>query len=204
VKTGLLGGTFDPPHLGHLIVAQDAALALGLDRILFIPAALPPHKVGLPITPARLRVRMLELALAADPRFAIDPLELGRSGPSFTVDTLRDLHAREPGTEWTLLLGADQYAEFETWREPLEIRRLARVCVLSRGGDAGLTGAAGSTEAGASDVAAVLVTRIDISSTQVRRRVAVGQPIRYLVPEAVEQFIFEQGLYVRNGAPSAG
>jgi nicotinate-nucleotide adenylyltransferase len=200
VKTGLLGGTFDPPHLGHLIVAQDAALALGLDRIVFIPAAVPPHKLGQPITPAPLRARMLELALDADQRFGIDALELERSGPSFTVDTLRDLSRREPATEWTLLLGADQFAEFSTWREPDEIRRLARLAVLSRGGNDGRETAARAV----AGVTAVPVTRIDISSTEVRRRVAAGRPIRYLVPAAVEQFIFEQGLYVRNGTPSAG
>jgi nicotinate-nucleotide adenylyltransferase len=200
VKTGLLGGTFDPPHLGHLIVAQDAALALGLDRIVFIPAAVPPHKLGQPITPAPLRARMLELALDADQRFGIDALELERSGPSFTVDTIRDLSRREPATEWTLLLGADQFAEFSTWREPDEIRRLARLAVLSRGGNDGRETAARAV----AGVTAVPVTRIDISSTEVRRRVAAGRPIRYLVPAAVEQFIFEQGLYVRNGTPSAG
>lgn len=218
-RVGILGGTFDPPHLGHLIVAQDAALALGLDRIRFVPAAVPPHKQRAGITPAAQRLRMLELAIDGDPRFAIDTLELERSGPSWTVDTLRQLADREPETRWTLLIGADQYVEFETWREPDTIRRLATVAVMTRGGRHG--GAADTTAAsrsGAADrhapTAAVTelpggdvqveVTRIDISATEVRRRVAAGLPIRYLVPHPVEQFIFEQKLYLRNGTTTAG
>ena len=211
MKTGLLGGTFDPPHVGHLIVAQDAALALGLDRILFIPAAVPPHKRGSVISPAAQRLRMLELALGDDVRFAIDPLELERTGPSYTIDTLRTLTQREPDTRFTLLMGADQYAEFGTWRDPAGIRSLVEVAVLTRAGETGSGDAPGSAAAAqpatwalADDVRAVAATRIDISSTAIRRRVAAGLPIRYMVPAAVERFIFEQGLYVRNGTPVAG
>jgi nicotinate-nucleotide adenylyltransferase len=194
VKAGIFGGTFDPPHSGHLIVAQDAALALGLDRILFVPAAVPPHKQHLSLSPAAVRSRMLQLALEDDARFAVDLLELERSGPSYTVDTLRELTVRWPATQWTLLMGVDQYAELGTWREPEELRRLARIAVLSRSGLTGQTGA--PTPAGDAHVS---VTRIDISSTAIRERVAQGLPIRYLVPAAVERFIFEEGLYRRNG-----
>lgn len=201
MKIGILGGTFDPPHVGHLIVAQDAALALGLDRILFVPAARPPHKEAAAITPPGLRAAMLALAIEHDGRFAMDPLELDRAGASYTVDTLRELAAREPATIWTLLIGADQYREFDTWRGPDEIRRLARVAVLSRGGTHGATDPAQTR--GAGDLA-VNVTRIDISATALRARVAAGLPIRYLVPRAVEEFIFEQKLYLGNGTPVAG
>jgi nicotinate-nucleotide adenylyltransferase len=211
VKTGLLGGTFDPPHLGHLIIAQDAALALALDRVLFVPAAIPPHKRGRSITPGPVRAEMLALATAADPRFGIDTLEIERGGASWTVDTLRALHERDGATEWTLLLGADQYAEFETWREPAAIRSLARIAVLTRGGRGG-TGHAEDRDAAvplaatplADGAFGVNVSRIDISSTEIRRRVADGLPIRYLVPDAVAKFIFEKKLYVRNGTPQAG
>jgi len=219
VSIGIFGGTFDPPHAGHLIVAQDAALALDLDRILFIPAASPPHKRDAVLTAAPVRARMLALAIEGDERFGIDPLELERQGESYTVDTLRTLHDRHPEVHWTLLMGADQYEEFATWREPVEIRRLARIAVLARAGERGVPSdspaAGGAAMVGSQSgrpaaqeltqgSVAVEVTRIDISATLVRRRVAAGLPIRYLVPPAVEQFIFEQHLYVRNGTPVAG
>jgi nicotinate-nucleotide adenylyltransferase len=202
VNVGVLGGTFDPPHTGHLIVAQDAALALGLDRILFIPAARPPHKVGRTMSPPEIRLKLLQLAVAGDDRFGIDTLELERTGPSFTVDTLRALRLKEPATSWTLLVGADQYAEFETWREPEAIRSLARIGVLAREGRE--PAARGNGVDGGPGVVGVSVTRIDISSTALRARVAAGLPIRYMVPDAVERFIREHGLYRRNGAAVTG
>ncbi|HSJ32633.1 MAG TPA: nicotinate-nucleotide adenylyltransferase [Longimicrobiales bacterium] len=219
MNIGVFGGTFDPPHTGHLIVAQDAALALGLDRILFVPAARPPHKRGVDVTAPAVRAEMLQLAISDDARFGMDTLELDRPGASYTVDTLRELAAREPLVRWTLLIGADQYEEFATWRDPDEIRRLAQLAVLTRGGthggaaDAPGAGGTGPDEGdpaapvahriGHGDVA-LQVTRIDISATEVRRRVAAGLPIRYLVPRAVEEFIFERKLYLRNGTPVAG
>lgn len=206
MRSGVFGGTFDPPHIGHLIAAQDAAAALALDRVLFVPAAQPPHKAGAPVTAATIRLRMLELAIAGDGRFAIDTLELARPGPSYTVDTLRELTAR--GGEWTLLLGADQYELFETWHEPGEIRRLARIAVLDRGGLAPRDGDAPAGSPAAlpmSDGALrVTVTRIDISSSGIRRRAAAGESIRYLVPAPVEQFILEHGLYARTGPRPRG
>lgn len=192
MNVGVFGGTFDPPHTGHLIVAQDAALALRLDRVLFVPAATPPHKLGRRMTPAATRARMLELAIAGDPTFSWSRLELDRTGPSFTVDTLAALFESQPDNHWTLLLGADQYTEFDTWREPDRIRELARVAVMAREGE---TGGMGPEERG--DVR-VPVTRVDISATEIRRRVASGEPIRYLVPAAVESFIFEQRLYTET------
>lgn len=214
MNIGLFGGTFDPPHTGHLIVAQDAALALGLDRILFIPAAQPPHKRDAVVSGPELRSRMVELAIDGDVRFALDRLELGRHGASFTVDTLRSLHESRPDAQWTLLMGADQYAEFDTWREPAEIRRLARLGVLTRSGTDGASAGSRGGEAGAAGhvavaelsdgVVAVEVIRIDISSTAIRARVAAGRSIRYLVPAAVERFIFERRLYSRNGPEVTG
>lgn len=223
MKIGIFGGTFDPPHVGHLIVAQDAALALGLDRILFIPAARPPHKRHAELTPAALRAEMLALAIEDDPRFAMDRRELDRTGASYTVDTLRELAHAEPETRWTLLIGADQYREFDTWRDPDEIRRLAQLAVLMRGGThsgSAAGGAPGKNSAGngvadahlvrpaAHDTGAgyiaLEVTRIDVSATAVRARIAAGLPIRYLVPRAVEEFILGQKLYLRNGTPVTG
>jgi nicotinate-nucleotide adenylyltransferase len=193
VKLGIFGGTFDPPHAGHLMVAQDAIDVLALDLVLFVPAAVPPHKRHLPITPAAIRLAMLEAATAGNDRFAIDDLELRREGPSYTVDTLRAIGTRRPDAHLVLLLGADQYADLDTWREPGEIRRLAQIGVLARG-DA-------DTPPPAEGVVAVPVTRIDLSSTDVRERVAAGRSIRYLVPDEVAELILRHGLY---GSPGSG
>lgn len=192
MRLGLFGGTFDPPHIGHLIAAQDALIALGLDRVHFIPAASPPHKQSRVISPADVRVGLLRAALSGDDRFVVDDIELRRTGPSYTVDTLREYAARDAHCELYLLIGADQWAEFETWRDPGEIRRLATVVVLTREGSGG----------DARGVQVVPVTRIDVTSTEIRRRVTEHLPIRYLVPDAVANLIESQRLYlpVRQGS----
>jgi nicotinate-nucleotide adenylyltransferase len=185
VKLGVFGGTFDPPHIGHLIAAQDARSALGLDRVIFVPAAVPPHKRDDTVSAAGTRLAMVRAAIAGADGFEVDDLELRRGGPSWTVDTLRELAARLPGSELFLLIGSDQYAEFESWREPDEIRQLAKVAVLTR--ENGVRQAAG--------VHTVRVTRLDVSSTDIRRRISEGQPIRFLVPAAVDALIRLHGLY---------
>jgi len=189
VRLGVFGGTFDPPHIGHVIVAQDAWQALGLDLVLFVPARLPPHKRDRALAPAELRRAMVQAAVAGDPRFEVDETELRRSGPSYTVDTLRELRERYPESALFLLLGADQVQQFHTWRAPEEIARLATLVVLSRGG--------AENVAPTLDVPyrVVPVTRIDLSATEIRRRVAAGEPIRYLVPPGVEAIIQREGLY---------
>jgi nicotinate-nucleotide adenylyltransferase len=187
-RVGIFGGTFDPPHIGHLIVAQDAWAALRLDRVVFIPAAVPPHKSELPITPAEVRLEMLRAAVAGDPRFEVSDLELRRTGPSYTVDTLRALHEAEPDATLYFLLGVDQFREFHSWREPEEVARLARLVVLSRGGESVEVG-------GVPPHRRLEVTRVDLSATAIRARVAAGEPIRYLVPAAVEAVIEREGLY---------
>ncbi|MBD0320542.1 MAG: nicotinate (nicotinamide) nucleotide adenylyltransferase, partial [Gemmatimonadetes bacterium] len=130
MRIGVFGGTFDPPHLGHLVVASDACAALRLDRVLWIPSAVPPHKVHTVQAPARTRLELVEAAIEGDPRFTADDLELRRAGPSYTVDTLRELAERHAGAELVLLIGADNLREIPGWREPGEILRLARVAVL--------------------------------------------------------------------------
>lgn len=194
MNVGLFGGTFDPPHVGHLIAAQDACNALSLDRFLFIPAASPPHKLERNLTSPEIRSEMLRAALAGNDTFEICDIELRRSGPSYTVDTLRQLRAELPDATFFLLLGVDQIREFSTWREPDAIRRLAHVVMLTRAGG----------EGGPGDFVhdVVPVTRIDISSTLVRRRVAAGQSIRYLVPDAVAAIIERQGLYLQAAVVS--
>ena len=198
MKLGLFGGTFDPPHNGHLIVAQDALAALGLDRVIFIPAGAPPHKRDRVITPAPARLAMLEAALSGDARFEVDPVELGRNGPSYTVDTVEAVRQNHPGDEIFLLVGADQFSEFSTWRDPARIAALARITVLTRAGS-------GAAMAGLDAYGAqvVEVTRIDISSTDIRARCAAGDPIRYHVPSAVEAWLAANPIYdfVRTDLP---
>jgi nicotinate-nucleotide adenylyltransferase len=191
VRLGLLGGTFDPPHIGHLIAAQDALQALALDRVALVPAAIPPHKQDRPVTPVQHRLAMLRLACADDDRFTLETKELERVGPSYTVDTLRSLAGR--GQQLFLLMGADQFAEFATWRDPLEVRRLATVGVMRRAGEE--AGNAAADDVGLLPVLDVPVTRIDVSSTMVREAVAAGRSIRYLVPAAVASYIREHHLY---------
>jgi nicotinate-nucleotide adenylyltransferase len=186
VRLGVYGGAFDPPHLGHLVAAADACDALGLHHLLWIPSAVHPLKAVR--TAADVRLEMVRAAIAGDPRFAADDLELRRTGPSYTVDTLRALRARLPDAELFFLTGADNLADLPRWREPDEIVRLATLAVVSRAGDVLPPDAP-------YPAVAVTVTRVDVSSTEIRRRVAAGLSIRYLVPEAVRAVVEREGLY---------
>jgi nicotinate-nucleotide adenylyltransferase len=188
MRIGVFGGTFDPPHLGHLIVASAAFDALRLDRILFVPAAVPPHKLGMVIATAEQRLQMVRASVQGDERFQVDELELHRPGSSFTVDTLRALRETQPDSELFFLLGVDQLRELHTWREPEEISSLATLAVLSRGGDQ-------PAQAGRYRFQPVAVPRIDIAATEIRRRVKAGESIRYLVTEPVRKLIEDWGLY---------
>jgi nicotinate-nucleotide adenylyltransferase len=187
-RLGVFGGTFDPPHHGHLIVASDAFEALELDRLLFVPAADPPHKPDGVVATAAQRLAMVEAAIAGDGRFAADDLEIRRGGVSYTVDTLRALRDREPDAELVFLLGVDQFRAFDSWREPAEVARMATLAVLTRGGET-LDEPSPYGEVG------VPVTRIDVSATEIRRRVAARLSIRYYVPEPVSRIIEVDGLY---------
>ncbi len=212
--TGIFGGTFDPFHYGHLVVAQDVLEALELDRILFMPVGDPPHKGrnggegASHRAPPELRFRMVSASVAGDPRFHVSDLELRRPGPSYTVDTLRELtrpsgsEPAEVGGGFTLLMGADQWASFHRWKEPAEILRLARVAVMTREGD-GISdvspelehGLATETASSGGKPLGVPVTRIDLSSTGIRERWAQRRSIRYLVPEPVRRIIETESLY---------
>ncbi len=190
----LLGGTFDPPHVGHLIVAAAAAHELGADRLLLVPARVPPLKER-SVTPAAIRLEMIRSAVADDPVLGVDDRELRREGTSYTVDTLRELREElgggEPEREITFLMGADQLAELPRWREPEEVARLARLVVMARAGEEPAEVDSGLEVA----YEAVEVPRIDLSSTDIRRRVREGRPIRYLVPEPVREIIEWERLY---------
>ena len=192
MRIGVFGGTFDPPHLGHLLAATDAAEALALHQVLFVPAATQPLKAGrlAGASPADRRA-MVELLVAGDDRFSVEPMELERGGLSFTVDTLRALRERYPaGTaDLVLLLGADAAAQFSHWREPGEVRRLAEVVVLRRG----------EGSAAPEGFRAVPTRRVDISSSEVRERVRAGRDIRGFVTDPVAAYIARTGLY-RQGS----
>ena len=188
VKLGVFGGTFDPPHLGHLVAASDAAQALGLHRVLWIPAAVHPFKRAAVQATPEARLEMARAAVEGDPRFEADALELERAGPSYTVDTLRALQARYPAAELHFFTGADNLRDLPKWKEPGEVARLARLVVVSRRGE-------GVPEGLPYPAVAVAVTRVDVSSTEVRRRVRAGETIRYLVPEPVRAVIERRGLY---------
>ncbi|HEX2205856.1 MAG TPA: nicotinate-nucleotide adenylyltransferase [Longimicrobium sp.] len=193
MKLGVFGGTFDPPHLGHLVAASEACDALGLDRVVWIPSASHPFKGGAVRTPPGLRLEMVRAAIAGDPRFEASGLELERAGPSYTVDTLRALADARRGASLFLLIGADNLRDWRKWREPDEIARLATLVVAERGGE--------SVEAeDGVEAVAVAMTRIDVSATEVRRRVAEGKSIRYLVPDSVLAVVEREGLY--RAAPS--
>lgn len=186
-SVGLLGGSFDPIHHGHLIVGQIAAEALGLDELRFVPAREQPFKQGRHGAPAADRAAMLELAVAGTPGFALERVELDRPGPSYTVDTLTALRARDPAAKLTLLLGADAAAELDVWHRAAELPGLARIVVFSRPG----------TPIPVSPLIAgtVKVPAIEISATEIRARVRVGRSIRYWVPDAVAEYIVRHRLY---------
>jgi nicotinate-nucleotide adenylyltransferase len=185
---GLFGGSFDPVHHGHLIVAQVTAEALRLDTIRFIPAREQPFKQGQHRTSPEHRTVMLSLAIAGMPGFEVEQIELQRPGPSYTVDTLRELRRRGPEAEFTLLVGADAAVDLPAWREAEQIPRLARIAVFARPGTTVPQSPLFSS--------VVKVPAIDISATQIRRRVARGLPIRYWVPEAVAEYIATHRLYL--------
>lgn len=206
-RIGILGGTFDPVHLGHLIVAEQCRDAARLDEVWFVPSARPPHKTDAALTPFDRRVEMLTLACAGHPNFRIEPLEKDRPGPSFTADTLDELHRRHPDDTLLLIVGADCLPDLAGWYDPLRIVTLAELLVTARPGYP-LLGAAELAEAlRLSDPTPLRLTvvpcpQIEIASRQIRQRVAQQRSIRYLVPRAVEVYIDEKRLY-RDATPTS-
>jgi nicotinate-nucleotide adenylyltransferase len=191
VRLGIFGGSFDPPHLGHLLPVIDAAEALRLDEVRFVPAAVQPFKMGRSTAAPAHRLAMTQRLVAGVPGFVADGTEIDRAGLSFTVDTLAAMAAASPGAERFLLLGTDAFALFDQWRDPQRILSLASIAVLVRGGDVmpdvGSQGGAG--------VQLLQTRRVDISSTELRARVADGRTIRGFVPDAVADYIAEHRLY---------
>jgi nicotinate-nucleotide adenylyltransferase len=192
-----LGGAFNPPHIGHLVLAQEAASQLGLDRVLLVPSGRAPHKRIDPEPGAELRLEMARLAAAGDDLLEADPIEVEREGPSYTFRTLELLRDRRPDDELTFLMGADVAAHLDEWREPARVIELARIGIAGRPGT-DLDAAETTLERfGASArVEWIGMPEIGVSSSSVRRRVAQRRPIRYLVPGAVAELIAERGLYM--------
>lgn len=201
MRVGILGGTFDPPHVGHLIAAADAADALALDRVVLVPAHVQPLKAATLATAPAHRLAMTRLAIGDDPRLAVSSIEIDRGGLSFTVDTLSEWARQSPDDQRFLLLGADVLRTFARWREPLEVMRLAELVVWQRG-EMPRNGVAEwlpRDVAGRVPPHRVLQARqIQVSSTEVRSRVRAGQSIHGFVPDAVRAYIDEKGLY-RDG-----
>ena len=191
MRVGVFGGTFDPPHVGHVLTAGDACETLGLDKLIFVPAAGQPFKVNAPaMAPPRDRLEMVRLAIADDPRFEVSDIEIERGGLSYTVETLEALALSKPGAKLFLIIGIDALDSFERWRSPERIRELATIAVLSRR-DKSLA----EKEGGDGSVIQVSSRRIDVSSTEIRRRLKEGKPITAFVAESVERYIATANLY---------
>ncbi len=190
-RVGILGGTFDPPHNGHIAIARAALKELGLDKVVFIPARVPPHKTKRIIASPEDRFNMLRLAIDAYPDFEISRIELDRPGPSYTADTLERLRAIDPEAELVLLIGTDNVSEIEGWHEPERIATLATLAAANR---------PGFVPGGkyADKVAYFDMPPTDISSTEVRNRIRADKPITDLVPPDVESYIIKRRLYIKN------
>jgi nicotinate-nucleotide adenylyltransferase len=202
VKVAVLGGTFNPPHIAHLLCASEAADQLGLDRVILMPVFTPPHK-EVPEDPgAEVRVELCELAAAGDERLEVSRLEIDRGGSSFTVDTLRELHARHPEHELIFIVGGDMAVSLPTWKEPRAVLELAKLAIAERSGALRRDVIERLTAEYGEDVTDRLdffdMPRMDISSSDIRRRVAAGRTIRYLVPDAVADHVARHGLYARS------
>jgi len=195
-RIGVFGGTFDPPHVGHLALAEWAREALRLDRVIFMPAARPPHKRRRRLSPAGDRVAMTRLATRGNPHFSVSTLEARRTGPSYTVDTLRALKRSHPGASFWLLMGEDSLREFPTWHAPEGILTLAKLAVAGRPGPR-----PGTPRHRWPRGAVVWLGNpgLEISSSTLRARARAGRSVRYFVPDAVARYIASRRLYTRNG-----
>lgn len=199
-RIGIIGGSFDPIHRGHLIIAQDALERLALSEIIFIPAAIPPHKQHVLQMDPEHRMNMLRLAIEADPRFSLSDIELKRGGVSYTVDTVRELAVLHPAAELILIMGSDTLVDLHNWHQTDELLSLCGVATFLRPGEDSLAGIAEKVKLPADQKKRMMgnvvkAHLVEISSTEIRKRVVDGLGLRYLVPSNVERYIYEQGLY---------
>jgi len=197
MRVGVFGGTFDPIHIGHLVSAEEAWVELKLERVVFVPAGLPPHKLDHVMSPVEHRLAMVELAIASNPHFAVSRVDIDRFGPCYTVDTIELLRDEwGPGVEIYFIMGSDSLLDILTWHNPRRLIRLCRFAVVSRPGyqvdfdelDTLLPGLA-------SRIQMLNAPELAISSTDIQRRVREGLSIKYQVPEAVEDYIYQHKLY---------
>jgi len=195
VELGFLGGSFNPPHIGHLVCATHALTGLELDRVLLVPVNEPPHKAAVSDPGVEHRVKLCRRAVAGNERLDVSLVDAEGPGPSFTVDTLSRLHDLCPGGQLTFIVGGDMAFSLPTWREPEAILELAALGVAEREGVRRADIVERLSDLGTENVRFFDMPRLDISSSEIRRMVATGRPIRYLVPDAVAHYIEREGLY---------
>jgi len=196
VRLGVLGGTFDPVHTGHLVLAEQAREQLRLDRVLWVPAGDPWRKAGEPVSPAEDRLVMVRLAIEGNDGFEVSTTELDRAGPTYTLDTLQQLRGEYAAEELFFLLGLDALADLPNWHKPAELIRLALLGVARRGDEQPRSAELERQMPGLEErVRWVEMPRLDISGTELRRRASEGRSLRYLVPPAVASYVREHGLY---------
>jgi nicotinate-nucleotide adenylyltransferase len=195
VKTGILGGTFDPIHIGHLILAESAREELGLGKVIFIPTGEPWRKAGRDVSDGAHRLAMADLAVQGNEAFQVSPMEVERPGPSYLYETLEELERDSPGDEMYFLLGADALADLPNWREPKRIVELATLAVARRGETTARPNPGSALKGLEARLVDIPMPEIGISATAIRQRVKSGKSIKFLVPAGVELYIGEQGLY---------
>lgn len=202
-RLGVFGGTFDPPHIGHLILASEAQVQLGLERVLWVLTPFPPHKTDRPITPTSYRIEMLKEAIQDNPLFELCLVDIERNPPHYTVDTLALIQTSNPGVDLVYLMGGDSLRDLATWHRPADfIRSCGAIGVMQRPGarieanilEASLPGVSGKVEF-------IEAPLVEISATEIRQRVANNRPFRYFVPEAVYNFICDHHLYIGDPSP---
>jgi nicotinate-nucleotide adenylyltransferase len=200
IRIGVIGGTFDPPHIGHLVIAQEAMAYLNLDQVLFAPTHQPPHKLDQRITPIEQRLEMVRLAIAWHARFGLSRVDVDRDGPTYTVDTMRLLHQQwGPGADFYFIMGMDSLAGILSWRQPEELIRLCRLAVFDRPGYSVDILELERKLPGLRDrVVLIPAPALDIAASDLQRRIRAGAPIAHLVPDAVAAYIREHELYT-NG-----
>lgn len=199
-RIGVIGGSFDPVHVGHLIIAQDAIERLNLSEVIFIPASIPPHKQHVQQMDSEHRMNMLRLATEGDRRFFVSDIEVQRGGISYTVDTIHELATLHPDSELVLIVGSDTLVDLHNWHQPDDLFSLCEVATFLRPGEDSFGQIAEKVQFPADQKKKLLDSvieahRIEVSSTEIRRRIMSGQGIRYLVPPEVEVYIFEHDLY---------
>ena len=199
MNVGILGGTFDPIHYGHLVAGEEARCTMGLERVLFVPSARPPHKMEYPVTPPDVRVEMVRLAIADNPYFELSTVEIDRPGLSYSVDTIGVLQEQlGPEARLYFILGEDALADLPTWHQPERLLELCQLIAVNRPGYHSFSLRLLERQLPGVErrVHPVRIPELAIWSTELRARVASGLPIRYLVPDAVHAYIYQHGLYL--------